>query len=87
MPTIHLTVQELAVVKQAVETFNDMSNDMALEDISINLYPRGEEITTITESQAKVLRDELNEALRQRETVVSVMAKIGSSINENGYSK
>lgn len=86
MPQLNLTPAELAVIKQAVETFNDMSNDMMFENISINLYPNGDDVTTINSKRATILRTELNEAIRTRETVVAVMYKIGSNINDNGYS-
>jgi len=86
MPRIEVTKAEHAVLKQALETFNDMNNDMLFEDVSVNLFPRGDAETTFNAQQGTNLRDELCTAFEQLANIRSLLTKVGSKVNENGYS-
>lgn len=83
---IEVTDSEMATLKQALETFNDMSNDMLFDDVSINLYPRGDQVTTINARQGNELRKELNDAFDKMMNIRSLLNKVGSKVNEKGYS-
>ena len=85
MPRLEITKGELATLTQALETFNDMSNDMLFEDLSVNLFPRGGKSTTINSVQAKQLRKELNEAFDKMMNLRTLLFKVGSKVNEAGY--
>jgi len=85
MKTIQLTDAELKVLKQAVEVFNDMQNDVALDSLEFNLFPRGDEVTTITSANASEIRKSLNDKMSELCNIRAVMVKIGSKVNDAGY--
>ena len=85
MPRLELTKPELATLKEALETYNDMSNDMLFEDLSVNLFPRGGKSTTIDSRQATQLRKELSEAFDKMMNLRTLLYKVGTKVNEAGY--
>lgn len=87
MNTIHLTDEELAFVRQSVGTNNDMMADTFFEEVTANLYPRGDEITTLNQQQAQQLREELLEQVRKEVMRHNLCAKLGIQLNENGFCK
>ena len=86
MKVLALNDQELAIIKQAIESFNDISNDMLFENISFNLYPTGDEAPQLTYEAAKTLRNELIQAMDDLMVVRTLLAKVGGSVNEKGFS-
>ncbi len=88
MHTLELTDNELAVIKHAIETHNDMQIDMAFESIqTVDLFPRGDSVTTISSTQANALRKELRQMISNLTAIRGVMAKVGSQTHDNGFSK
>lgn len=83
---IELTESEHALLKEALESYNDMSNDMWLDKVSINLFPHGDQVTTINARQAVVLRNELSDSFDKLANLRTLLGKVGSSVNEKGYS-
>jgi len=86
MPRLDLTQAEFNIMKQALESFNDMSNDMALDDLPVNLYPRGAATVTLNADNAKLLRDALNQKLTDQGNIRSLLTKTSIKVNAAGYS-
>ena len=86
MKVLALNDQELAIIKRAIESFNDISNDMLFENISFNLYPAGEQTSELTYAGAKILRNELIQAMDDLMVVRTLLMKVGGSVNEKGFS-
>ena len=86
MPRLDLTQSEFNIMKQALETFNDMNNDMALDDLPVNLYVRGDSTVTLNATNSKLLRDALSEKLTVQGNIRSLLTKAGIKVNDRGYS-
>ena len=86
MISLNLTQAEFNILKQALESFNDMNNDMALDDLPVNLYPRGDATVTLNADNAKLLRDALNQKLTDQGNIRSLLTKAGIKVNDRGYS-
>ncbi len=59
---------------------------MLFEDVTANLYPRGDQVTTLTAVQAIDLRAELEDSFTKMLNIRSLLHKVGSKVNEKGYS-
>jgi len=86
MPRLDLTQSEFNIMKQALETFNDMNNDMSLDDLPVNLYVRGDSTVTLNATNSKLLRDALSEKLTVQGNIRSLLTKAGIKVNDRGYS-
>ena len=85
MTTITFTDQELAMVRQAVEVFNDMTNDCLFDNMSADLFPTTEEPVVLTHAKAGKLRDELYEVMDTYASLRSLTTKLGIKLNKQGY--
>lgn len=86
MKRIEVNDAELEVLCRAVEHINDFTVDTMLENTSVNLFPRGEEVIELNANTANTLREELYAITERMIAVRSLMTKLGLKVNENGYS-
>ena len=86
MKTLTVTDREYEVIKHAIEVQNDITNDTLLENTSFNLFPSSDKPECLTLEQAKVLREELHEAIERQIAIRTLMSKLGLVVNEAGYS-
>lgn len=76
-----LTDEEFAIIKGALEVHNDMTNDMALDNIEL---PQVGSCFTV-EDQHKLI-DSISEVVNTRVRLRSLLDKFGIKTNDQGYS-
>jgi tyrosine-protein phosphatase YwqE len=86
MKTLTLTDNEFAIVKEALESRNDMVNDTLFENVSVDLFPSVDEPTILHHERARVLREEIDKIIRQQVEYSRLLGKFGITVNEAGYS-
>ena len=80
---------ERAVLLHAVEMLNDIHNDMMLEEVPLNLFPREgseNENNVVTPDNALAIREGLYEAMEKMVAIRLLLTKLGGKVNTNGYS-
>ena len=89
MKTLTLTDEEFEFIKMAVSVQNDMMQDCMFDNISLNLYPRTDETTTIlfTPEKANRLRVELETVFHNVRMLDRLMIKLGIETNNEGFSR
>lgn len=85
---LDITEREKAILLQAVEMINDMHTDMCLEDVPLNLWPKGgdEEKSIVTPDNSKAIREGIYKVIETTVTIRSLLARLGGKVNDNGYS-
>ena len=86
MKTIILTDAEYEIVRRAVESHVDMTNDLLFENLP-DLNPREGEPSVIDHTRATALRNEIGDNMMHMHLTWTVAGKFGLEVLKNGYTK
>lgn len=84
MPTLNLTDAELAIVRRAVSSLNDIENDMMLDGIeSVNIF--ADHPVTYAPAELAKFRTEIYKVFEQHLALRMLLSKLGIDVNSEGY--